>query len=185
MTRRERVGWTAGALLAALLLLMITRSVGAIDFDFMPKGGRVLLLEQFGAAAQDAELRSLVRATRTEAEWREFLASRPLGEREKATLAAYLAVNMPVPESAAAGAAVKQALPRDGRDLAWDECQSCHSLFAGYLTQSRDAQGWRNVFLSPFHRQMAMTPVQREEFARYAALNMPLKVEQVPEDLRF
>jgi hypothetical protein len=76
-------------------------------------------------------------------------------------------------------------LPRDGRDLAWEQCQSCHSLFAGYLTQSRAAVGWRNMFLSPFHRQLKMTPQEREEFARYSEINMPMKVEDVPPDLRF
>jgi hypothetical protein len=45
-----------------------------------------------------------------------------LSERERARVAAYVAVNMP--------------LPADGRDLAWNECQSCHSLFAGRLTQA-------------------------------------------------
>lgn len=185
MRRRERHLWTVGALLFGLVLLLVARPARAIDSDFMPKGGRELLLQLFGAPAQEADLRNAVRAKRTEAEWREFLASRPLGEREKATLAAYLALNMPLAGGEAGGTSLKAALPRDGRDLAWDECQSCHSLFAGYLTQSRDAQGWRNIFLSPFHRQMTMTPPQREEFARYAEINMPMKVEDVPQDLRF
>jgi hypothetical protein len=77
------------------------------------------------------------------------------------------------------------ALPPDGRDLAWNECQSCHSLFASHLTQKRTLQGWLNVFLSPFHREMKMTAKEREEFARYSTLNMPMKVEDVPQDLRF
>ena len=46
-------------------------------------------------------------------------------------------------------------------------------------------QGWRNIFLSPFHRELKMTAQEREKFARYSAINMPMKFEDVPEDLRF
>lgn len=184
MTHRERWAWGLVALVIAVLLLMLTRSAAAIENDFMPKGGRALLLQLYGAPDRASELRDVMSTKRSAAEWRSMLAARTLNDREKATLAAYLEVNSPIP-SAAAATDLAAALPRDGRDLAWDECQSCHSLFAGYLTQSRDVQGWRNIFLSPFHRQMALTPVQREEFARYAALNMPMKAEDVPQDLRF
>ncbi len=51
--------------------------------------------------------------------------------------------------------------------------------------QNRDAQGWRSIFLSPFHRQIKMAAQERETFARYAAFNMPMKAEDVPADLRF
>jgi hypothetical protein len=108
-----------------------------------------------------------------------------LTERELATLAAYLAVNMPLPDEVVKRGKLASALPPDGRDLAWTQCQSCHSLFASHLTQKRPVQGWRNMFLSPFHRELKMTPQEREEFARYSALNMPMKIEDVPPDLRF
>lgn len=163
-----------GACLAAL-------AAAGEDFNFMPKGGRALLLEAVGSAP--AQLRPIVQQKRTEAQWREFADARGqrLTERERATLAAYLAVNLPLAVSLDS----VQQLPRDGRDLAWEECQSCHSLFTSHLTQSRSAQHWRNMFISPFHRQMKMTPQEREEFARYSELNMPMKVDDVPPDLRF
>jgi hypothetical protein len=41
------------------------------------------------------------------------------------------------------------------------------------------------MFLSPFHREMKMSAQEREEFARYSELNMPMKFEDVPEELRF
>ncbi|MGZ5102734.1 MAG: hypothetical protein ACXWHC_06155, partial [Usitatibacter sp.] len=152
----------------------------------MPKGGRTLLVELLGAPANASELRTVAQSRRTEPEWRAFLAGRGnLSEREHATLAAYLEVNMPLAANAAGRADLAAALPPDGRFLAENECQSCHSLFSSYLTQSRDVQGWRNVFLSPFHKQMKMTPQEREEFARYSALNMPMKIDDVPQDLRF
>ena len=106
-------------------------------------------------------------------------------ERELATLSAYLAVNMPLSADAVKREDVASALPPDGRDLAWNGCQNCHSLFAGYLTQDRAVQAWRNIFLSPFHRELKMSPQEREEFARYSTLNMPMKIEDVPQDLRF
>lgn len=168
------------AALGAAVALLAHAAAGE-DFEFMPKGGRALLLELVGTAP--AQLRTVTQEKRTEAQWREFVDAqkKELTDRERATLAAYLAVNMPLsapPQSA-------QQLPRDGRDLAWEQCQPCHSLFAGYLTQSRAAVGWRNMFLSPFHRELKMTPQQREEFVRYSEINMPMKVEDVPPDLRF
>jgi hypothetical protein len=157
------------------------------DYAFMPKGGRVLLLELLGASPNQAELRAIAQARRTEPEWRDFVAARkkPLTERELATLAAYLALNMPLSDDAVKRGKLASALPPDGRDLAWSGCQNCHSLFAGYLTQEREVQAWRNIFLSPFHRELKMSPQEREEFARYSALNMPMKIDDVPQDLRF
>lgn len=157
------------------------------DNAFMPKGGRALLLDLLGVPPDQAELRAIAQARRTEPQWRDFVAARKnaLTERELATLAAYLAVNMPLPEGAVKRGNLASALPPDGRDLAWNECQSCHSLFASHLTQRRNAQGWRNMFLSPFHRELKMNPQEREEFARYSALNMPMKIEDVPQELRF
>jgi hypothetical protein len=185
MTRAQRYGWVVLAVVAALILLFLARSVAAQDLVFMPKGGKTLLMDILGTPASAAELRTVALSRRTEEEWRSFVEKRgALSDRERATLAAYLAVNMPIPDDAARGDVVA-ALPPDGRYLAENECQSCHSLFSSYLTQSRDAQGWRNVFLSPFHKQLKMAPAQREEFARYSALNMPMKIDDVPQDLRF
>lgn len=183
MTRAQRWGWVVIAIVVALILLFLARSVAAQDYAFMPRGGRALLLQLLGSPANASELRTVAQSRRTEPEWRAFLEGRgALSERERATLAAYLEVNMPLPAGVADVAA---ALPIDGRALAENECQSCHSLFSSYLTQARDAQGWRNVFLSPFHKQMKMSPREREEFARYSAINMPMKIDDVPPDLRF
>lgn len=181
MSRGGRRARLAMAALAAAIAVLAQAAGTDTDFNFMPKGGRALLLEVLGTSG--SQLGAITQEKRTEAQWREFADAqkKPLTERERATLAAYLAVNLPV----AAAVANAAQLPRDGRDLAWEECQSCHSLFSGYLTQARAAVGWRNMFLSPFHRQMKMTPQEREEFARYAEINMPMKVEDIPPDLRF
>lgn len=160
------------------------------DESFMPKGGRALLVELLGPRPRVEEFRQIASARNTDAQWSQFVASRakPATEREKATLAAYLSVNMPLPAAtlqAVKADTIAAALPRDGRELAWNQCQFCHSLFSSHLTQNRDVQGWRNMFLSPFHRELKMTPQEREEFARYSAINMPMKVEDVPPELRF
>lgn len=151
------------------------------DMNFMPKGGKTLLVELLGASSP--QLRSIAQERRSEAQWREFVDARKtaMTEKQRATLAAYLSVNMPL-ASAVQGAS---ELPPDGRELAWNGCQNCHPLFAGYLTQDRELQGWRNIFLSPFHRELKMSTQEREEFSRYSAINMPMKIEDVPEDLRF
>jgi len=180
---------SGGRLFLAVLGIAVFAFAQAAGEDnaFMPKGGRALLLDVLGVPPDQAELRTIAQARRTEPEWLDFVAARKkaLTERELATLTAYLALNMPMSDAAVKRDNLASALPPDGRDLAWNGCQSCHSLFASHLTQRRNAQGWRNVFLSPFHRELKMNPQEREEFARYSALNMPMKIEDVPQDLRF
>ena len=176
---------------ALAILPGLSEALAQETYDFMPRGGKTLLIELLGDPVDTAELRLIARARRGESEWGEFLAARKgsLGDRELRTLAAYLAVNMPLDEGALdeagrQGDAVA-ALPRDGRELAWNHCQFCHSLFTSHLTQDRDVEGWMGMFQSPFHREIEMSPRERETFARYSAINMPLRMEDVPEDLRF
>lgn len=181
---------------ASLLLAAITVSICAVpahaqnDETFMPKGGKTLLLELF-SASDIVALRSAVGQKRTEAEWNEAVAGRAkaLSERERAELVAYLSFNLPLPagtvDTASTRDTIAAALPADGRELAWTQCQFCHSLYTGYLMHKRDVQGWRNLFVSPFHRRMKMTEAERETFSRYSAINMPMKPEDVPKELRF
>lgn len=186
MTAARRRGRFLLAVLG-VVFLSLAQPASAQDYGFMPKGGRTLLLELAAAAPDAAPLRASLQTRRGEPQWREFVAARAkdLSEREAATLVAYLAVNLPLPESAAKADNLAAALPPDGRELAWNQCQSCHSLFTSYLMQDRQAQAWRNMFESPFHRQLKMAPQEREEFSRYSALNMPMKIDDVPQDLRF
>lgn len=159
--------------------------------DFMPRGGKTLLIEMLGRPLAAAALRPIAAARRNEEEWLVFLAARksPASEQELHTLAGYLAVNMPVPADELTSAENKgdpgAVLPPDGRELAWNFCQFCHSLFTSHLTQDRDVQGWLGMFESPFHREIGMSAREQETFARYSAVNMPMKIEDVPEDLRF
>lgn len=181
---------TALAVLVAACATTCVRAAGE-DYGFMPKGGKTLLLELLGPAPGPEEFRKIALSKRSEPQWREFVDARgkSLDDRQRATLAAYLTVNLPVAESAFEEAARRKdlpaALPPDGRELAWNQCQSCHSLFTSHLTQEREVQAWLNMFESPFHRQLKMSPREREEFSRYSALNMPMRIEDVPRELRF
>jgi hypothetical protein len=177
-------------IVVSLLVIGASPAMAQEDEAFMPKGGKTLFLE-LKDIPRAAELREIGSLSHTEAEWRSYLAERhkQLGEREAAELAAYLAVNFPLPEGAVAqaesGGDIASALPPDGRELAWTQCQFCHSLFSGYLMQQRDVQGWRSIFLSPFHKNLKMTAQQRETFAHYSAINMPMKPADVPAALRY
>lgn len=179
---------SCGAAACVAVLALLAHAAGGEDSGFMPKGGRTLLLELQPSAD---ELRRIAQTRRGEAQWAEFVATRgpKLEARQAQTLVAYLSVNMPLPPAALQAASTSgelaAALPRDGRELAWEQCQFCHSLFTSHLTQGRTAQAWRNMFESPFHRQLKMTPQEREEFARYSELNMPMRLDDVPPELKF
>lgn len=175
----------------ALVLTGLLPVAAQLTSDFMPKGGKTLFIEVFGATPDKATLAEMAGAKRSEDDWSKLLAARDTGlkKKELQTLAVYLAVNMPLAQEAVEAAAkagdIAPALPADGRELAWNQCQTCHSLFAGYLTHDRNLEGWRNTFRSPFHRELPLTEREREEFAHYSAINMPMKIDDVPPDLRF
>ena len=179
------------AIVACAWLFGILPAPAQETFDFMPKGGKTLLIEMLGQPLGATTLRPIATARRSEEEWLAFLTDRKtaMSERELRTLGDYLAVNMPLPagtlESAAKKGDPAAALPPDGRELAWNHCQFCHSLFSSHLTQDRDVEGWLGMFQSPFHREIKMSKTERETFARYSAVNMPMKIEDVPPDLRF
>jgi hypothetical protein len=154
----------------------------------MPDGGRETLLRL--ARSSLVDLAAVTGTKATEAEWSARIAAADpsLPEKAIATLADYLAVNMPVDEPASSGSdpdAIAATLPADGKQLAIDNCQFCHSFFTGYLVHDRDAEGWRAIFKAPFHTELPMDAKERETFARYSAVNMPIAYEDVPPELRF
>lgn len=162
------------------LALVAGAAAGQADpFGFLPDGGRGSFLRAFPDPAAQAQA---LAQTRTAAEWQDALAGTALTPREAATLAAYLSRVAPLTVGSEVTAA---ALPADGRDMALAQCQSCHSLFSAFLMQRRDRTGWLSVFASPFHRAIPLNGTEREIFADYAAINMPMRIEDVPPDLRF
>jgi hypothetical protein len=167
-------------------LLLLAPAFGQGQFDFMPDGGRGAL-SRLGKA-NPSWLSDIATQSHDLSGWEDALAnSSDLTDDERSTLAGYLSVNLPL-EPSEAQLPVEDLLahlPKDGKELAVANCQYCHSIFTGYLVQDRDLQGWRSVFLSPFHRDLKMTDRERETFALYSAENMPLKIEDVPPELRF
>ncbi|BDW86504.1 hypothetical protein [Roseicyclus marinus] len=147
-------------------------------FGFMPDGGRGSFELVFADAAERAWALDQVK---TVGEWQDVIAARTpeLGQAARETLAAYLSVIAPL----AGGPSV--TLPLDGRDIALAQCMSCHSLFTGYLMQRRDRTAWLSTFASPFHQVIELTPDEREIFADYSAINMPMRPEEVPPALRY
>jgi hypothetical protein len=172
------------------LALVVAAQVWAGDdpFAFMPDGGRGAFLRAFPDAGAQRDALSQSRNVQA---WQAVLANSKLGAREIATLASYLARVAPRPvetlpvETLPVEELRLASLPPDGRDLALAQCQSCHSLFSGYLMQRRDRTGWLMIFASPFHKDIPMTQTEREIFADYSAINMPMRVEDVPPEMRF
>ena len=161
---------------AVLTGLLCAAAAGAqVDpFAFLPDGGKASLVLAYPDLVdrQDA-----LQTSRSAEDWQATLSDKGLGDAETRTLAAWLARVAPLVSGA--------SLPADGRDLALAQCQSCHSLFTGFLMQRRDRNGWMSVFASPFHLKLPMTSTEREIFADYAAINMPMRLEDVPPELRF
>lgn len=174
-------------LVAMLALLLAGPVLAQAGFEFMPDGGRGLLRQLF--AGDPAELVKLSAESHDQASWETILGQdTDLSETERVTLAGYLSVNFPFagdPDALASAEDPVSLLPADGKELAVANCQYCHSIFSGYLMHDRDLQGWRNVFLSPFHREIKMDEKERETFSLYSAANMPMKYEDVPPELRF
>jgi len=150
-------------------------------FGFMPDGGR----QSFGLAFPTPELQAWAMSQQLTADgWVAEITSRSpdLPPRAVETLAAYLSVVAP---RDTATDNLANALPPDGRDLALARCQSCHSLFSGYLMHRRDKAGWLATFSSPFHMVITMSDAEKAIFADYSAINMPMKFEDVPPEMRF
>lgn len=158
------------------------------QYGFMPDGGRAILLRLAEGMEADA-LRDLLSREAAAADWTEWARARDpeLDETAARTLAGYAELNLPVDGTLDGMSAQEMAgrLPRDGKDLAVAQCQFCHSLFSGYLMHDRDKAGWESTFKAPFHTEIPMSAIERETFAGYSALNMPLAFEEVPPELRF
>ncbi len=176
-------------LVCGLTLAAATTLAQDTGYEFMPPGGRTLLL---GLLARDggAPLADVAARSESAEAWLEWAAAQDSEMKETAlsTFAGYAALNFPLNDVllktiAETGDAV--LLPADGKDLAIAQCQFCHALFSGYLMHDRDEVGWKGTFKAPFHAEIPMTEVERDTFAHYSALNMPLRFEDVPPELRF
>ena len=110
-----------------------------------------------------------------------------LSDKERLTLADYLSFHMPLPANQVpanlAGTDWTRKLPKDGRDLALDNCQGCH-IITVVVTQQRTKTAWLGTLSTPSHAVIKFTPEEREELASYLELNAGIPIDQVPEELR-
>ena len=74
-------------------------------------------------------------------------------------------------------------LPRDGRDIALEFCQSCH-IITVVVTQDRTREAWLGTMNKPSHVEINTTQKEREALADYLSLNAAIPIEEVPETLR-
>ncbi len=173
--------WTA-----AMLVAMGTIYAAAAQddlFAFIPDGGRTLLERLRGEGIPEALDRQIGADQGDAATWRERLsgakegapAIAALDDWQTDTLAHYLAANAPL----ATGA----DLPRDGRDMALQLCQSCH-IITVVITQERTREAWLRTLNSPSHVEIATTPAEREALADYLVINAGIPIDQVPPELR-
>jgi mono/diheme cytochrome c family protein len=159
-------------------------------FDFIPSGGRSLLAQVLDSKPPEAEVSALLTSKRGREEWVAYLKIRAgaipilksFDERQISTLADYLSINAPLP-AAKAPAELKRLLPKDGRDIALDYCQSCH-IITVTVTQDRTREHWLGTMNKPSHVGIKLTPQERDALARYLVLNAGIPIDQVPEDLR-
>jgi hypothetical protein len=184
--RKDRFSALASlAVLGGLLVSPLVAQHYDPIFDFIPSGGRTLLSQVLDSKPPTAEVRALLTSKRTSEEWLVDLKGRAktipalqaLDDRELRTLADYLHFADPTKVD------LKKLLPRDGRDIALEYCQSCH-IITVTVTQDRTKEHWLGTMNKPSHIEIKLTPEEREALARYLVLNAGIPIDQVPEDLR-
>ena len=162
-------------------------------FEFVPQGGRTLLSKAFTGRVPAEDIRAIIGAKHTSVEWLADLRAREkslpalkrLDDKERRTLADYLAANMPLakPPADPAKANWDKALPLDGRDMALNYCQGCH-IITVVITQDRSKAAWLGTMGKPSHVRIKLTPAQRDALADYLIVNAAIPIDQVPEELR-
>ncbi|MCU9849997.1 hypothetical protein OEZ60_18515 [Defluviimonas sp. WL0024] len=171
------------AFLTALIAAVAVAAAAQDEvFAFIPDGGRTLL-ETARAERLPEGLEGAIASQEGDPEtWRGRLeaaqadapALAALDAWQTDTLAHYLAANAPL----AAG-----ELPRDGRDMALQLCQSCH-IITVVVTQERTREAWLRTMNSPSHIEIATTPAEREALADYLVINAGIPIDQIPPELR-
>jgi len=164
-------------------------------FDFIPLGGRSLLIEIFEGKPAAEQVRAVLTGKHTRPEWLAYLKGhaaklpglQDLDDRQVLTLADYLSFNMPLPAAQVpadpAKADWRKVLPRDGRDLALNYCQSCH-IITVVVTQDRPAAHWLGTMHKPSHIEIKLTQKEREALANYLVINAGIPIDDIPEELR-
>ena len=184
-----------GILVVALLLAVSSRAQTDDVFAFIPPGGKTLLADIMRSGLPEAEVQALLTAKRGREDWLAYLRDRSaaipglkgFGEYELATLADYLAFNMPLPAGKLPADPGKadwgRLLPPDGRDLVMENCQFCH-IITVVVTQDKTRDAWLGTLNKPSHVEIELTARQRGALADYLVVNGAIPIDLVPEDLR-
>lgn len=188
--------WACIASLALAALFAGSLNAQTEDvFAFIPPGGKTLLTDIMRSGPPAAEAQALLTGKRGREDWLAYLRDRSaaipglkgFGEYELATLADYLAANMPLPEGKLpadpAAADWGRLLPPDGRDLVMENCQFCH-IITVVVTQDKTRDAWLGTLNKPSHVEIELTSAQREALADYMVVNGAIPIDLVPEDLR-
>lgn len=179
--------------IAALLTALNTAPARGQDdlMDFVPDGGRTLLAGLIAAGAPEAAIEEMVTGSRDAGGWQSWIdANRgtvagldALDEYETATLAGYLSNVAPLDSAGLSGADLAAALPRDGRDMALRDCQSCHIITVP-ITQDRTRDAWLGTLGKPSHVEIDLNEQERRELADYLEINAGIPIDLVPPALR-
>jgi hypothetical protein len=184
MNRLPRIVMLLGLLLSTCTTPALRAQEDEL-FAFIPLGGRSLLGELIAAGKVDAE--KILSARRSRDEWLGFLrgiSNAGLDDTQLETLAAYLASATPAAEHAGTTIATGGLnLPRDGRDLTLEYCQSCH-IITVVITQDRTREAWLGTMNKPSHVEIDTTQEERAAIADYLVPNAGISIEDVPEELR-
>lgn len=187
MTASRRSSWTPKGfhrpLLAFAMLGAIATAVSAQSDDpvsSLPSGPKDLLIE---LSDDPAVISEIVGAARSSEEWIDYLGGMgtTMTDDQVALLADYLALNVADTTSGTDVASIVAELAPDGRELFTANCSSCHAVASYYLLQDRDAPGWMSIFDAPYHRRLLTGENERETFASYASIAMPIAEEAIPE----
>jgi mono/diheme cytochrome c family protein len=186
--------WTLAATFSSFMVQPLAAQT-AEQLEFIPSGGRTLLTNIVAGKPPADEIKSLLTAKRSREEWSSYLnahgkavpALQKLSDKERLTLADYLSFHMPLPANQVpatpASADWTRNLPKDGRDLALNNCQGCH-IITVVVTQQRSKTAWMGTLSTPSHAVIKISAAEREELASYLEQNAGIPIEQVPEELR-
>lgn len=160
-------------------------------FGFVLPGGRTLLTRLLDVGAADQDIAAILATDRDADGWQDWLQGNgggvpgmtALDDWELQTLAAYLGNMAPVATEGMTGDALRDAMPRDGRDLTMRHCQSCH-IITVTVTQDRPREAWLRTLTSTSHVEIALTPAEHSEIADYLVLNAGIPIDRIPPELR-
>ena len=167
-------------ILALFLFLAGGLEEGFEGYEWMTEGGCQIL-----TSLNRSDLLTLATTNKTEEEWEKFFADTELTEEQVKTLAAYLALQMPVPKNKLPPN-VKEltcdVLPYDGQMVVLKVCQNCHGL-GQVVLQEKDLTAWYIQIGARSHNEIELDEKDSQLIVTYLSINMPVSEETIPKAL--